>query len=220
MLPLRRAFVFLGTSINTSEMYTCRLITAPTEEPVSLEAVKNHLAIESTFTDFDDLIVSLTKTATQIVEDFTQRGLVSQTWELVLDAWPCASVVELPMAGPLASITSVKYTDEYATTTTVSTDVYAPDTDALPGRIYLKRLQSWPTGVLSPSSPVKIRYIVGQAVASVPEIYKTAITYLAGRLFESRNVETVKDTPCADRIVKDLLGAYRLYSTYPVVRGL
>jgi uncharacterized phiE125 gp8 family phage protein len=198
-------------------MYSSRLITAPSNQPVSLEAAKRHLAIEDDFTDFDDLIESLIKAATTVTEDYTQRGLVTQTWELVLDGFPCSNVIELPMAGPLVSITSIVYKDEYGENHTVSTDVYAADIDALPGRLYVKRLQSWPYVVLNNSSAVKIRYVVGQAYTAVPEIYKTAITYMVGRLFEDRGPESGKST---DQVVKNLLSSYRLYSAYPVVRGI
>ncbi len=84
-----------------------KLITGPTEEPVSLAEAKAQLREKTT--DNDTEITSLIPRARQYVEDFTHRALITQTWELALDAFPAWAIC-VPKA-PLASVTSIQYVD-------------------------------------------------------------------------------------------------------------
>ena len=54
------------------------LVTAPTEEPVSLAEAKLHLRVD--YTNDDVLIGALITAARQHAENDTRRALVTQTW--------------------------------------------------------------------------------------------------------------------------------------------
>jgi len=195
-------------------MFTPRLITAPLSTVISLSEAKLFLSIDDQSNVYDPLLSMLIKTATHRIEQYTQRGLVTQTWQLNSDRVP-SNVVELPMAGPLASITSVTYTDASNITTTVSADLYTADVDALPGRLILKPTSSWPSVDLYPGSGFRIRYVVGTDVADVPEIFKTAITFYTGFLFENRDAD-----PKLPKVIQDLLYTHRITSPVPVLWGI
>jgi hypothetical protein len=63
-----------------------RLITAPNAEPVTLQEAKDSLRVEGT--DEDARITRHIINARRQAEAYTERQLVTATWELVLDAFP------------------------------------------------------------------------------------------------------------------------------------
>jgi len=65
--------------------YEYKLITPPTETPVTVEQFKDKLNIAASDTSKDDLIDRLIKAATKIAEQFLNRQLVTQSWALFLD---------------------------------------------------------------------------------------------------------------------------------------
>jgi len=85
-----------------------QLITPPAYYPLNLEQVKDHLHID--FDDNDRHIQSLIATATNKVEQYLHRRLITQTWKIWLDEWPKENYIELPF-GNLASVAQVYYTD-------------------------------------------------------------------------------------------------------------
>jgi uncharacterized phiE125 gp8 family phage protein len=111
-----------------------KLITAPAAEPVSTSEAKSHLRVDTTADD--TYIGTLITVARQNVESHLRRALISQTWEVVLDAFP-AGVIRLPKP-PLASVTSIKYTDDEGNESTYSSANYVVDSDTEPGRVVLK----------------------------------------------------------------------------------
>jgi len=153
------------------------LTTAPTEEPVSINDLKLHARI--TGTDNDDLLDFYRIAAREQAELHMGRGILTQTWTLLLDGF--ANIIELPMAAPLQSVTSVKYYDENGTQQTLATSVYDTDTASRPGRVVLKVDQSWPgTQTLRRNGTVEIKYVVGWTSADlVPERIKHGIRQYA-----------------------------------------
>ena len=101
------------------------LVTAPTKEPVSLADAKTHLRVD--VDDENDLIASLIVAAREYVETFTHRALVTQTWDLKLDQFPCrGEAIWLPKP-PASSVTSITYTATDGTSTTWSSALYTTD---------------------------------------------------------------------------------------------
>lgn len=149
------------------------LVTAPTIEPVSLAEVKAQARIFDT--NSDGVLASYIATAREEAEQYMGRGILTQTWKLVLDAF--ANVIPLPMASPLQSVTTVQYYDATGTLQTLATTYYGVDTVSRPGRVVLKPEQSWPT-VQSDRRDglVIITYVVGWTSAVlVPERIKQGI---------------------------------------------
>ncbi len=168
-----------------------RLITPPAEEPITLAQAKAHLRVDTS--DEDALITSLITAAREYCESFQNRALITQTWELVLDAWP-AFPVTLPLP-PLQSVTSVKYTDCVGIETTWAASNYIVDTDdEMGGRIGLAYGITLPTTTLQPINGIRIRYVAGYgAAANVPQAVKQAmLLYIANR-FENREAVDVPE---------------------------
>lgn len=190
-------------------MVLSRLVTAPATEPVTLAEAKAHLRLEH---DLDDTYVTtLIQAARQHAEEVCWRGMISQTWEVVLSAFPSCDSLELPH-GALASITSVTYTDTDGDSQTLSTDVYEADTVSVPGRIRLKYGQSWP-GSRTQWDAVRIQYVVGWADAdSVPAPLKQAILLLVSQMYEHRTPEVDRSLSQVQFAVSALLAPYRLVS--------
>ena len=156
------------------------LTTAPTDEPVTVNDVK----LQARITDdaSDELLDFYRIAAREEAERFMGRGILTQTWTLLLDGF--ANIIPLPMAAPLQSVTWVKYYDENGTQQTLATSVYDTDTVSRPGRVVLKVGQSWPgTQTERKNGIVEIKYVVGWTSADlVPERIKQGIrqyvTYL------------------------------------------
>lgn len=72
-----------------------KLVTGPSEEPITVAAAKLDMRVDDDFTDHDDLIGGLIAAGRQYAETVTRRALVTQTWRLTADRFPS------PMAGRL-----------------------------------------------------------------------------------------------------------------------
>lgn len=162
-------------------------IAAPAVEPVTLTEAKTHIKVELEDTAEDDLITRLIKAAREYCENFQNRVYISQTWDLVLDAWPYKNYVEIPLP-KLQSITSVKYYDQSGTESTLADSEYIVDTDSYVGRISLAYNCSWPSAILQPINSIRIRFVAGYGddAASVPERVKQAMLLLIGYWFDNR----------------------------------
>lgn len=149
-----------------------KLITAPTVEPVTLTTMKAYLRIDGT--DSDTLLTSLLAAGRAYAEAFQNRAYLTQTWEASFDDFP-ESPFELPRP-PLASVTSIKYTNSAGVEATVTSSDYQVDTDSTPGRVALKDGVSWPNVTLQPLAGVKVRFVCGNTTASpVSDLVKNAI---------------------------------------------
>jgi uncharacterized phiE125 gp8 family phage protein len=152
----------------------------PASEPITLVEAKAQARI--THTTEDSLLSAYVQTAREAAEAFMARGLLTQTWTLVLEEW--ADRIWLPMAAPLQSVSSVEYYATDGVLTTLSTSTYTVDTVSRPGRIVRAPAQTWPA--LQPDrldGAVVITYVVGWDTASaIPERIKQGVrmyvTYL------------------------------------------
>lgn len=183
-----------------------KLFTAPTTEPVSSTEAKLHCRIDTSADD--TLITMLIATARRTVESDTNRALITQTWELVLDAFPTSTQIRLPLP-PLQSVSSIKYytnATPSVETTFASTNYLVSTDDNYGGLIVLKDSASWPV-ITDPleKGAVRIKFICGYgAAAAVPEIYKQAMLLLIGHWYENR--ETIQVTGA---VPKELPMAYQ-----------
>lgn len=160
-----------------------RLVTEPTEEPVTVDEAKDWLRITDESEDY--LIASLIVAARQYAETFLQRAIVSQTWELGLDDFPSNGVIKLPFPN-LISVSSVKYYDDTNVQQTLSSDNYLVITNSLPGQVELKYGFVWPS-TYTRSNAVLVEFVAGYGDSSlVPDGLKTAILSLVAHYFENR----------------------------------
>ena len=88
---------------------------------------------------------------------------------------------------PLVSITSVTVYDEDSNASTVTVnDVFDVDIYQTPGRITLKRGQTWPVA-LRANDAIQVIYVAGYAnAAAVPSTLKRAVKQLSAFLYSHR----------------------------------
>lgn len=185
-----------------------KLINAPTVEPVSLVEATAHLYV--THSDDDALISAYIAAAREDAERRLGRALISQTWELALEAFP--SAIELPNP-PLVSVTSIKYLDTAGVEQTLDPSQYLVDTDSVPGAVVPAYGASWPS-IRSQRNAVRVRYVAGYGAdgSFVPASIRQWILLRTGALYENRESAVAGQAiQAAPRDFADaLLDAYRV----------
>ena len=177
-----------------------RLVTPPTELPVSLERVRDQW-LRAAHTDVEDAqIDQMIRAATAAAEDLTQRALMPQTWQMVLDGFPWGDIVlERP---PLIAVTSVDWIDASGVVQALTGSPQA-SYDVVPSGFYSKaRLKvlpggSWPMPRSQPEA-VTITYQAGYTDADhVLSTIVTGIELMVGELYKQRSVSVheVHNTP-------------------------
>jgi len=160
-----------------------KLITPPSTEPVTLAQAKFDCRVDNTGdVDFDALqdenLLGLIKTCTEACEHIIGRAIMPQTWELVLDAFPYDSDIELAHP-PVQSITSIKYVANNAELT-LATDKYTLDNEKEP--CWVLSVDGFPA-TDDVANAVRVRYLAGYAnVDAVPYAIKqwirSAVQYM------------------------------------------
>ncbi|PWR18786.1 head-tail connector protein [Zavarzinia compransoris] len=163
------------------------LETAPVNDPVTLEEVKEHIHVD--FYDEDARIADFIKAATQRLDGrdgSLGRCLVTQTWNLTLDRFTSEIAIPLP---PCQSIDAITYVDPDGVTQTLAPTEY--QAFAL-GTVEGAKLRpaygkSWPT-IRNVPEAVTITFTAGfgDDPEDIPEPIRTAIKMRVGHLFEHR----------------------------------
>lgn len=120
-----------------------RLITPPSCEPIHVEEAKSRLSVTGSYDDA--LIETLIASARSYVEQQSQRALVLQTFDLLLDNLPHCNdgLIEVRKC-PLHSVVHLKYTDDSGVQQTLSSSNYQVDADSEPARIVPAYNTWWP----------------------------------------------------------------------------
>lgn len=160
------------------------MLTGPAEEPVGVEEAKAHLRV-STGAD-DALIGSLIAAAREHVEARCRRALVTQVWDLYLDAFPAGEEIELAMP-PLRAVESVTFFRDDGTSGVMSSLEYVVDAVGEPGAVVLAKGAGWPSAELRPRNGVRVRFEAGYGGAEdVPRAIRQAVLLIVGALYENR----------------------------------
>lgn len=168
-------------------------------EPVSRAEAKLYLRLDSSAEDTQ--IDSFIKTARTWVEQYTNKSLITQTWELILDYLQD----EIPLKyAPVQSITSVKTYDDDNIASTVTNTYYRLDTYS--GKIFRNTNYYYSDYEQRENGAVLIEYIAGYgAAANVPDVFKSAILHIVSNLYNKRDCEESGNDDC---IIK-MLAPYR-----------
>jgi uncharacterized phiE125 gp8 family phage protein len=157
------------------------LVTAPTQDPIDVTAAMWHL-----HADTDEGIRDLINAATVHAERFLGRALITQTWDLMLDGFPCGEIL-VPKA-PLQSVTSIQYVDTNGATQTLSASDYQVSIDQNgPGRIRPAYGKTWPSARCQMDA-VTIRFVAGYGAnyAKVPYSIRQGMLLLIADWYENR----------------------------------
>ena len=163
------------------------LFAGPTIEPLTVQEATDFARISES--SEDDLVEGLIRSARSHVETLCGRALITQTWDLYLDEFPCGIEVPRP---PLQQVTFIKYIDSEGALQTLASSEYTVDNKSEPGRIVPAYGKSWPGTRYEPNA-VQVRFVAGygtQAIdidAKAPEL-RQAIGVLVGTMYEQREV--------------------------------
>jgi len=189
------------------------LVTAPAEEPVSLDELKDHLA--ETDSSFDKTITELGVAARVYVEDTLWRALRPQTWDQYFDRFAAKMFLRRPPLATSNAITHVKYTNTAGTVVTVGSTVYETgDEDGVP-LIRPQYSQTWPSGARGHPDDVVVRTIVGYgstagAAIDVPGPLRHAIKLLVGDMYAHRETEVTGTIVARIGTFDSLVAPYRV----------
>ena len=145
----------------------------------------------------DTLLTALITSARLHTEMITRRALCTQTWQALLDEWPCSDRILLPKP-PLQSVASISYVGSDDTVYTFAATSYDLELAAIVpvlnpyhpnGSIVLSYGESWPSETLRPAAPITIEFVAGYGVAAnVPLTLKQAMLLLIGHWYENREL--------------------------------
>ena len=216
-------------------MYSNKRTTDPAAEPITAEELDAHLRGDGVLASEEgDLLNTLITAAREYVEEFTRRALITQSWTLVMDAWPSVKndglgwwdgvregsislgtqgYVELPV-GPLQSVTSVTTYDDDNSSTVFAASNYFIDTNATPGQLILNTGTVWPVFTRTRNG-IEIVYVAGygDAATDVPGALRQAVKMLAAHWYENREfVKTQSDQnqAASPLHVQSILNRYRV----------
>ena len=177
----------------------------PAALPVLWAEAQAHMRLDGTTEQ--TYVETLLGVATRVVEEETQRALITQTWALRCDDFPVQ--FELPRP-PLASVSSIAYTDENGDAQTLAASVYQVDLYSLSGRVTTAVDQVWPNTYSGAYNTVVVTYTAGYGAAgsSVPLPLRQAILLLTAHWFEHREAvgPSMAELPMA---VKYLIAPFR-----------
>jgi len=178
------------------------LITPPTVEPVTVDDVKNHLHLDHD--DEDVYIGLLIRAARGYAETRLRRQLVTATWKLHLDCFPCGCI-DVPVP-PLVSVTTLTYIDAGGATVTLAENThFVKDVYREPGRVYPAYNQTWPSTRYFPNS-VALTFVAGYGdPADVPSEIKYGILLLVAEMFDKREPTVTGATVAAVPQISTLL---------------
>lgn len=159
-----------------------KLITPPASEPVDATYCKLHM--RQSDTSLDTLIGYYITAARMDAELYSNRAMITQTWELILDdlfnGW-----IELPRP-PLVSVTSITLNTDSGSSQAMDLADFVIDTASEPGRICLKEDEYWPNVELQELGGVTIRYVAGYTSASaIPANERLAVAVGVAHLFDN-----------------------------------
>lgn len=186
-----------------------KLITAPTVEPIDVATLKSWCRID--VPDEDTLLTALCIPAARLAcENAIGRALLEQTWEVVLDAWPSASAIELPRS-PALAITSVKYINTSGVETTLDPSAYALDKDSEPGWLLPAYGTDWPEARFT-ANAIRVRYTAGYGTtaADVPQSLRMWIALHAAAHYEGRSAWVDNRYVVENPALSGLIDPYRI----------
>lgn len=184
---------------------------APALEPITVAEAKLNCRVDHAVDDtlFADVIKAMRERA----EHETGRALITQTWDLLLDAFPCA---EIELGKPkVLSIVSVTYLDPAGVSQTIDSANYTLDSASLPGWVLPAVGYEWPA-TQQAANAVRVRFTAGYGPAStdVPAAIRQWIQAQVAAAYRNREAFVAGFTAVSElpnRFVDGLLDPYRTY---------
>jgi uncharacterized phiE125 gp8 family phage protein len=136
----------------------------PSDEPVGLSEMKEHLRVDHT--DEDLLILAVTQAAREVIEKKLARNMVQRTLRADINSW--AEQIHLPLP-PVASISSIKYYDTESPSVLQTLAAAEYEFSGSAGRIYRAYGTTWPD-IYPRHDAIQITYLSGNASTSADRL--------------------------------------------------
>ena len=165
------------------------LLVPPATEPWTVSDAKSFLRVEHD--DDDALIAALIASARGQVEALTRRGLMTQTWRLVLDRWPPDGRIA-PRLAPLRSVIAARVYDAANNAGSIDIERFVVDTAA-----NVIAAPGWslpPPGRGTAGIELDLEVGFGDNAADVPEVLRHAIRTLVAHWYENRGLAAIGQT--------------------------
>ena len=165
------------------------LVTAPTEEPLSVQDVVDQCQLGEIHDDQRRRVAAYIAGARQLLERRLRRQFVTATWKLYIDSFPGEILITDKL--PVKTITHIKYYDANGTLTTLTPAATYYQTDLAsegrPARIIPAYGVNWPSVRSDTLNAVEIQFTAGYGAASaVPASLKNGMLLLIANWYENR----------------------------------
>jgi uncharacterized phiE125 gp8 family phage protein len=180
------------------------LLSGPAIEPLSLQEAKNWLRIDTNLED--TLVQALVTSARVVIEAHAGVQMITQSWRIVMDRWPQAWPMPLPLR-PLISVEAVRIIDDIGAAESLPSTEYILDLAGMHPRLHFS-IQPPPPG--RPLAGIEIDVIsgFGPAAMDVPEPLRQAVRVLLARWYENRG-DAADDAQAIPKSVAALVSAWR-----------
>lgn len=201
--------------------YSPRHVSGPTSEPVTIAEIRSSLQLDleaptdpaelARYNATNDDLMRKARAARREAEGILGKRVGEQTWDIVLDWWPCWNW-RLPIE-PLIEVVEIVWTDADGTEATIAPATYAYS--AASNRLWLTSGSAWPDGEPAEFSGIRIRVKVGIVPldddASAWQAIKEAILFRVGTFYAIREDMTLGTTMQATKVgtFEALLGVER-----------
>ncbi len=182
--------------------------SGPPAEPLTVSEAKAHLRVDGA--DEDTLIASLILTSRLHVETALGLALLTQSWRLTLDRWPCEKDLELPLR-PLQTIDAVRVLPAEGAAVVIAAANYIADAGSVPPRL-VRTGMIWPQPGKA-ANGIEIDFTVGYGATAdlVPAPIRHALLLLVAHWYERRDpIEVGSPDTVIPQAVSDLLDGYRI----------
>jgi len=198
----------------------------PTQEPVTLQEVKEYLRLEDSVDERN--LRPIVEAARRYAEEYLSRSLMSQTLILNLDTYSDKDdplwegiktgpymnfhkdYIVLPKP-PVTSVTSLITYDDADTGTTFASSKYYVDTSREPARIVLRTGETFPTA-LRVANSIVVTYVAGHSSPySIPEPIRLGILQHIAYLYEHRG-DMYSPINSMPPMLQTLYAPYRIHS--------
>lgn len=185
-----------------------QLVTAATQSPLTISALRHHVRLDEDDTTHDERLIDASTNAVAMVEDYLQRPLLSSTWALRLNGFPYCEI-ELPLA-PVQSVSSVTYVDSAGVTQSWATSSWNLDNFDRTGRAFIRPVygQVFPTA-RDDYNVVTVNFVAGWSdPGAIPKAIIRALLLIVGHFFENTEAVSPVDLREIPMGAKHLLTPY------------
>jgi uncharacterized phiE125 gp8 family phage protein len=158
------------------------------------------LVARISISDDDAFVAALVTAATQYAERIQNRQLMSLSFTLKVDCFPCGQI-DLPRPPLRGAVGSITYVAPDGTSTLLDSGDYQVDANSEPARIVPAYGMSWPATRPIPDA-VTIAYTAGyDTAASVPAATVQAIALKVRQLYDGEELEGSPLDQTIDRLL-------------------